>query len=286
MVIIYRTNDRGEEIKFFQDGYLDTQLKIFKRAIEKHNTSAVFVIDGRSGMGKTTLANQVGITLYENYGLKNIYYNPEDFLKALKVAKKGEVLVFDEAMLISSRSALSAINKMIVQAMSMIRSKRIYIIFCVNSIFDLDKNLAISRADLLLHVYGKSLIDRGRFSAFFKGTDGRDRIKELYLNGKKFYTYGKPRCNYRGKFSKQFVVDDEEYEKQKQTGVNAFLTGSKGTGGTRTQAAFESRNKLIRALSEKGWNVEQIVKDTGLKKTLQPFSDNALINLFLLSSRL
>jgi len=167
-------------------------------------------------------------------------------------------------MLISSRSALSAINKMIVQAMSMIRSKRIYIIFCVNSIFDLDKNLAISRADLLLHVYGKSLIDRGRFSAFFKGTDGIDRIKQLYLNGKKFYNYGTPRCNYRCRFSKEFVVDEKEYEKRKQSGVNAFLSGEAKLGGTRTQSAFTSRNNLIRNLSKEGWSIKKIVETTKL----------------------
>jgi len=215
-------------------------------------------------MGKTTLGNQVGITLDENYGLEKIFYNPEDFLKALQKAKKGDCLMFDEAMLISSRSALSAINKMIIQAMSMIRSKRIYIIFCVNSIFDLDKNLAISRADLLLHVYGKSLIDRGKFSAFFKGTDGIDRIKQLYLNGKKFYNYGIPRCNYRSRFSKEFVVDEKEYERRKQKGVNAFLSGEAKVGGSKTQSAYTSRNQAVRALSKNGFSVKKICEETGL----------------------
>ena len=261
MVIIYRKDKDGNEIKIYQDGFLQTQLKVFKKAIEKHNTSSVFIIDGRSGMGKTTLGNQVAKTLDEEYDLHKIFYNPEDFLKALQRAEKGDCLMFDEAMLISSRSALSAINKMIIQAMSMIRSKRIYIIFCVNSIFDLDKNLAISRADLLLHVYGKSLIDRGRFSAFFKGGDGRDRIKELYLNGKKFYSYGKPRSNYNGKFSKQFVVDEKEYEIQKQKGVNTFLGG---VGGSGTQKAYQTRNNLIRSLVKSGWTIEKIAKETGL----------------------
>ena len=265
MVIITRKRPgTGEVFSFFQDGYLDKQLKVFKKAIEKHNTSVVFVIDGRSGMGKTTLGNQVSITLDENYGLHKIFYNPEDFLKALQKAKKGDCLMFDEAMLISSRSALSAINKMIVQAMSMIRSKKIYIIFCVNSIFDLDKNLAISRADLLLHVYGKSLIDRGRFSSFFKGTDGIDRIKQLYLNGKKLYNYGTPRCNYRCRFSKEFVVDEKEYEKQKQIGVNKFLSGETKMGGSLMQKAFTTRNNLIKALAKSGWTTLKIKEETGL----------------------
>jgi len=245
MVIINRRDKDGNEIKFFQDGYLVRTLAVFKNAIEKHNTSTVIMIDGRSGMGKTTLANQIGVTLDENYGLHKIFYNPQDFLDGLQKSKKGDCFLFDEAMLISSRSALSVINKMIVQAMSMIRSKKIYIIFCVNSFFDLDRNLAISRADLLLHVYGQSLIDRGRFSAFFKGTDGQDRIKLLYLLGKKLYSYGKPKANYIGRFSKCFVVDEKEYEKQKQKGVNAFLGGKVGK---KTVQAYDTRNNMIKAM--------------------------------------
>ena len=217
------------------------------------------VIDGRSGMGKTTLANQIAMTLDKNYGLHKIFYTPETFLEALKTAKKGDCLMFDEAMLISSRSALSSINKMIVQAMSMIRSKKIYIIFCVNSIFDLDKNLAISRADILFHVYGKSLIDRGHALAFFKGQDGKNRILELYLNGKKYYSYKTPPANFRAKFVKEFVVDEVLYEKNKQTGVNDFLTVS---AGSRTAKTFQDRNALIKVLNEMGLTPNQIAEKT------------------------
>ena len=261
MVIIYREDKDGNVIRFFQDGYLDKQLAVFKNAIEKHNTSAVIVIDGRSGMGKTTLANQVAKTLDKNYDLEKIFYNPDDFLAALKTAKKGDCLTFDEAMLISSRSALSAINKMIVMAMSMIRSKKLYIIFCVNSIFDLDKNLAISRADLLLHVYGQSLIDRGKFCAYFKAKDGNDRIKQLYLLGKKLYSYSRPKANYRGRFPKEFVVNEKEYEIRKQKGVNSFLGK---TAGTRTVNAYQTRNAAVRALGDMGLTPQEVAKKTGL----------------------
>ncbi|KKK78415.1 hypothetical protein LCGC14_2843820, partial [marine sediment metagenome] len=109
-------------------------------------------------------------------------------------------------------------------AMSMIRSKNIFVTFCVNSIFDLDKNLVLSRADALLHVYGEGLVDRGRFASFFKAKgDQFDRLKFLYLYGKKFYSYSKPRANFIGKFVKDFVVDEVEYEVQKQKYIDKFL---------------------------------------------------------------
>lgn len=242
MVKIVRKLPDGKTNSIYVDGYLNKLLDGFRNAIEKHDTSVVICIDGRSGMGKSTLANQIGIVLDPNYNINKIFYNPKDFLEGLANAKKGDFLLFDEAMLISSRSALSEVNKMVILAMSMIRSKNVYICFAINSIFDLDKNLAISRADLLLHVYGSSLIDRGRFASFFRAVDGQDRLKMLYLLGKKYYDYRKPKANFVGSFTKAFIVDIVEYEKRKQKGVNEFL---KGTTQRHTNAMI-TRNQLIR----------------------------------------
>jgi len=214
-----------QEIRYSLDGYLKELLDIFKLAVNEKNTSAVIIVDGRSGLGKSTISNQIGLYCDPKYTLQNIYYEPEAFLEGLSEAKEGSFLLFDEAMLISSRSALSHINRMVIQAMSMIRSKKIFVCFAINSVFDLDRNLAISRADVLIHVFGDHLFDRGKFVCFFKAKDRRDRLKELYLFGKKYYNYNKPKGNFYGKFPKEFVVDEKEYERRKQIGVNNFLRG-------------------------------------------------------------
>ena len=209
------------------DGYYKQLLDDFKIAVTKHDTSIVLIIDGKSGKGKTTLSNQTGHYLDPNFSLKNIYYDPQEFLKGLADSKPGDYISFDEAMIITSRSAMSQVNIMIIQAMSMIRSKKIYVSFCVNAVFDLDRNLVLSRGDVLLHVYGEGLTDRGRFAAFFKAKgDQRDRLKELYFFGKKLYDYKKPRANFIARFTKNFVVDPIEYEKVKQIAINKFLRGA------------------------------------------------------------
>jgi hypothetical protein len=206
------------------DGYYKQLLDDFKEAVLKHNTSIVLIIDGKSGKGKTTLSNQTGDYLSPDFKLENIYYDPEEFLKGLAKTKKGDYVSFDEAMILSSRSAMSVVNKMVIQAMAMIRSKNIFVSFCVNSIFDLDKNLVLSRADALLHVYGEGLYDRGRFAAFFKAKgDQFDRLKFLYLYGKKYYSYSKPKANFIGRFVKDFVVDEVAYEVEKQKAIDKFL---------------------------------------------------------------
>ena len=214
----------------YYDKYLLDNLEGFKHTVLNKNTSFVMVIDGRSGMGKTTLANQLGHFFDDNYCLEKIYWEPRKFLEGLEKAKKGDFLLFDEAMILSSRSAMSEINRMVVMAMSMIRSKQLFICFCVNSIFDLDRNLALSRADFLLHVYGDNLGDRGNFTAFFRAKGDIDRIKSLYLRGKKYYSYSQPRANFFGSFGKRFIVDENEYEKRKQAGVNSFLKGDSSLG--------------------------------------------------------
>lgn len=221
-----------ETTDFFQDNNYHELLMGFRKAVHKHNTSVVLIFDGRSGMGKTTLAMQTGITLDPDFGMHKIHFEPKTFLLGspegkvgLSNAKKGDFILFDEAMLISNRSAMSQINKMIIQAMSMIRSKNIVVAFCVNSIFDLDRNLVLHRADALFHVYGESLVKRGKFMGFFKGRDGFDRLKSLYLQGKKLYEYAKPVANMRAGFPSKFIVDEVIYEKEKQEGIDKFLSG-------------------------------------------------------------
>jgi len=219
----------------------------FKWAMHEKKQSVVLITDGRSGMGKTTISFQIGRYMTPDFSLNDVHFTPEEFLEALTHTKKGDTVIFDEAMLLSSRATLSKINRMIVVAMSMIRSKNLCIIFNVNSIFDLDRNLALSRADLLLHCYGESLTDKGKFLAFFKGGDGRDRIKELYIHGKKYYSYGTPKSNFNAMFSSNFVLDEDEYEKKKQVGVDKFL---KGTDRDLTNRYVKQRNILLHLLRE------------------------------------
>ena len=240
----------------------------FKRAVHEKNTSAVILVDGKSGLGKSTLSFQIAKYCDPNFDLTKVHYNPETFLEGskdklgLNDAQQGDCLVFDEAMIFSNRSSLSHINKMIVQAMSMIRSKKLFIIFAVNSIFDLDKNLAIFRAEVLFHVYGESLTDRGRVMAFFKGGDGVDRLKMVYLLGKKFYDYSKPRSNFFTKFPKHFAVDEAEYEKQKQEGVNQFLN-SMNKSNINSKKDHLLANAIMHMYKNKALTQEEIANIVG-----------------------
>ncbi len=220
MVIV--NYDDGLKVSY--DGFLMKNLITLIDGVENYDISAKIDIDGKSGLGKSTIAFQIAKRCNKNFSLDDVYFDVEAFLRGLANAKSGQVFVFDEAMIINSRAWATQRNRMIIVAMSMIRSKNIYIIFCINSIFDLDKNLVLNSADILFHVYSKGLIDRGRFCAFFKSPgDSKDRLKGLYLNGKKYYDYSKPRANYYGRFPKTFVLNEKLYEAKKQKAINHFL---------------------------------------------------------------
>lgn len=256
---------------FYMDNRKEQILTFAKRATERHNTSAVIIYDGRSGMGKTTQAIQDGFYCDRSpsgFGLHKIYFHPDDFIEGLDTAEAHSFHLFDEAMVLSNRASMSKLNMTIVKAMSMIRSKKIIVGFCINSIFDLDRNLALSRADVLFHAYGKNITDRGKFAAFFKGADGLDRLKELYLLGKKYYTYTKPRANFIGRFSSRFLVNAKDYEEKKQEGISRSLQENKKYGGRNWMEEV-----IYKLRHEKGLSCKEIaemgnISDRQVRKTI------------------
>lgn len=202
----------GQE--YYLDGILKRNLDFIKEKVLKKNMDFVTVIDGRVGAGKSTFATQIALYFDPTFTLDNIVFTPQQFIEAVKKASKGQAIIFDEAMIISSRSAMSEFNKAVVFLMAQIRSKQLFIFFVLPSIFDLDRNLALHRCNLLLHCYSEEFGTRGRFAGFIE-----DNVKTLYLNGKKFYSYSRPKSNFYGRFTKHFTVDTEKYEKKKQNAI-------------------------------------------------------------------
>ena len=253
-----------KDLKVSYDGFLMKNLITLKDGVENHDISAKMLIDGKSGLGKSTKAFQIAKFWNKNFSLNDVYFDVDEFLKGLAHAVAGQVFVFDEAMIINSRAWATQRNRMIIIALSMIRSKNIYIIFCINSVFDLDKNIVLNSADILLHIYSKGLIDRGLFCAFFKSPgDQNDRLKGLYLNGKKYYDYNKPRANYYGRFSKKFILNEKLYETKKQKAINSFLLQ---TNPNPKLKSFD-RDDLVIRMSNAEIKQKQIMEVLQISKT-------------------
>ena len=257
MLVIWK--DAPQEKKTF---YLSERLAInlnnYVDGVMTKNTSAVFIIDGRSGLGKTTLSTQIGC--YINNKTKeylkdnnppftlenNICFTPSDFVNRLKVARKGDIIILDEAMMISSRSAMTELNRNVIYMMSLIRSKNIFVIFNVNSIFDLDKNLPLHRADMLISLYPRD----GKFGArgcymVVPSTGGK--LKKVYISGKKYYDYSlafKIKA-FNDTFTSFFPFKDNEYETRKQEAIQIYLESGSQKEDSITKRARDNYIKWI-----------------------------------------
>ena len=166
---------------------LRENLDLIKDSVLHKNNDFMIIIDGRVSEGKTTIATQIAKYLNPGFDLPTITFSTPQLLKALQVAKKGDVVIHDEAIDINSRSAMSKWNKEVMKIMAKIRSKNLFIIFNLPSIFDIDRAMALHRASMLIHCYSPSFGKKGYFKAYFQ-----KEIKSLYILVHSFYFTSAP----------------------------------------------------------------------------------------------
>lgn len=197
------------EKKYYMAGYLKANLDTAKK-MNKKNWDMLFVTDGGEGSGKTVFTQQAAFYCDPTFNLNRMVFNPDDFKDAVINAQQFQSIVYDEAYGgLNSRATLSRVNRSLVQMLTTIRKKNLYIFIVLPSFFDLDKYIAIWRSRALFHVYAVDW-ERGYFDFYNVGAK-----KQLYLEGKKTYSYNKRLRNFWGKFTKQWVVDNKAYEEKK-----------------------------------------------------------------------
>lgn len=213
MVKVFQDTDK----EFYMDGYLKQILDTAKKEIQK-NWDMVFLIDGMEGSGKSVLTMQMAYYCDPTLTVDRIVFNDDDFKKAITEAKPFQAIHYDEAYQgLNSRSAMSKVNKSIVQMLTVIRAKQLFIFIVLPSFFDLDKYVAIWRTRALINVYHTEDFQRG----FFKYYSHGDK-KKLYLGGKKYYNYSLVRPEFRGHFPDFYPVDKELYKEKKNATAVKF----------------------------------------------------------------
>lgn len=201
--------------EFSMDGYLCENYDIGKKAV-KQDWDMTFVVDGGEGSGKSVCAMQGALYCDPTFNIKRIAFTPQQFKSMILGAEKYQAIVYDEAYTgLSSRSAMSMINRTLISMLAEIRQKNLFIFVVMPCFFDLDKYVALWRSRALIHVYTGEGFQRG-FFAFYN----IDKKKELYCLGKKLYNYSKPFPNFRGRFVNHYTVDPVEYKKMKLDALN------------------------------------------------------------------
>jgi len=237
------------------DGYLRSNLDIMREEIKK-DWDFVILIDGREGAGKSVLAQTVAKYLDPTLDVKNIVFRPQDFVDRVKgINEKFKCIIYDEAYGgLCSSTALHAKNKAIRQMLTEIRMKNLFLVIVLPSFFDLVKYVAMWRSACMLHVRVEKL-KRGFFS-FYNYT----KKKDLYINGKKFYSYQKPSPDFFGRFTNQYTVDESIYKARKKAVVEQIEDDEDKTNRYK-------RNEIINKLSKDGWSLQKIADLFNLSKT-------------------
>jgi hypothetical protein len=134
--------------------------KIREGKLTKIDEDRVFIVDGREGTGKSWFAFQqaayIDPTFLNNIATR-VTFTAEETLKAIRETKSTNVntiaIIFDEAFRgLSSRAALSKVNKEIIQTLMEMRQNHLVLFIVLPSYFMLDLYPAISRSTALFHI--------------------------------------------------------------------------------------------------------------------------------------
>jgi len=211
---------------FYMDGYLKSNLDLVKKIIKK-DWDMIFLVDGAEGSGKSVMTMQMAYYCDPTLTLDRIAFTPNEFREAILKAEKFQAVIYDEAYSgLSSRAAMSLINRTLIKMLAEIRQKNLYVFVVMPSFFDVDKYVALWRSRALIHVYLGKSFERGYFALF-----NVDRKKEMYIKGKKFYGYATTMPNFRGRFTNYYTVDEVGYrDKKKKALIGRETKGEKEEG--------------------------------------------------------
>ena len=187
--------------------------KFSLKYMKKVNRDRVIIVDGSEGVGKSQWTIQQAYNLdpemfkdVETF-LSRIAFTPDEFFSIIRNVKNG-VVIFDEAFRgFSSRSALSKINKQLVQGLMEMRQQNNIVFIVLPSFFLLDIYPAMLRSNTLFNIY----FSKGTQRRAWRGYNKQDK-NEIYQKGvKKGWFYSKNSL-FKGYFYGKFP-GGEKYEK-------------------------------------------------------------------------
>jgi adenylate kinase family enzyme len=163
------------------------------------------------GAGKSTLAQQLAYLCDPNLTVDNIVFTPKDFMEAVNKAKPYSCIIYDEAYEgTASDNTMGETVRTIKSFLTQIRQKNLFVFILAPSFFIVTKYIAMWRSKLLINVY----VGKGYERGFFMGWT-YDHKNLLYIRGRKEYDYSQVHADFRGRFTKQYMVDEQAYREKK-----------------------------------------------------------------------
>lgn len=206
--------DSGERVESYLDENLVKNLDEVKDSVLNKGWDYVAIVAGIVGVGKSTFAQKICKYLDPTFNAKDrICFTgsgKDGLVERTAHAKLGQAYMLDESFAdLNTKVSKGSDFVKIMNHLQLIRQKGLYLILCLPNFFDLSKGIAVFRTSHLFVIYHDGF-NRGYFAAF-----GRDKKRELYVKGNKFIDYNIVKPNFRGRFTKEWLADQDLYDKLK-----------------------------------------------------------------------
>jgi len=251
-MVIVKINDK----EFYMDGYLKSNLDIYKKDVLEEDSDCIILIDGGEGAGKSCLGQQVASYLDPTFNINDICFEGEDFKKKTITAKPHKCILFDESLsALNKMKSIDSLTVSVIDLLAEIRQKNLFIIIILPSMFDLAKPIACWRTKFLLHVYkyGDKMM-RGFYAAY-----NYDKKMLLYTAGRKYYNYSAVTPNFRSRFCNGYTVDEKQYRQLKLDNLHAY-SGNKKAKESRSEKTnkFKLYTLIKHILERKIMNMDDV----------------------------
>lgn len=196
-----------KEISYHLPDLLIPKWRDLGKKIIKENSDRVYVVVGKERTGKSFFTFQQAKFIDPTFNIDRICFTPEQFLNQIRNAPEGAAVVFDEAFRgFSSKSSLSKVNKVLVQAMMEVGRRNLIIFIVLPSFALLEWYIATHRSNALFQVY--RINEKGKTYRGWRCYSNKKKIKMYYGSKKNYgmlpYTFTK----LRGKFFIKKIGDD------------------------------------------------------------------------------
>ncbi len=259
MVLHKFIDDEGNEIESYIDENFKKNLDEVKDSINNRGWDSIPICAGIPGVGKSTLAQMECKYVDSSFNTKDrICFTAQELVERTTNGKKGQAFMLDESFeSLNTKVGRSSEFLKVMNHLQLVRQRGLFIVLCLPNFFDLSKGIAVFRSSFLVVVYHDNY-KRGFFGAF-----GRSEKRQLYVKGNKFMDYNASKPNFRGRFVKKWIADEDLYEKLK---YNHLLEQSKVKELHAISKDTISRNNLIRFMISEKYKVPKIAEVSDLSK--------------------